>query len=213
MAPISGKPKDLRSNLPSKPLTIKGSDRLCLFGRTGSGKTTLAKYLIEQVPRYVVLDPKGTFNVEGIPVVKSFSRMQDRQIVRPKWNADTYMVFDHAMLSAYKQRNIVVYLDETTMHTKPTVINPTLGMLIRLGRERGVGTWCASQRPKNIPSAIFTEAEHIFSFPLNFRLDREKVESFTADGVADEIATLQGHDFVYFRVHASELRHMPALKL
>lgn len=209
----TGSRSGLTSNQSAKRLIISGADRVCLFGRTGSGKTTLARHLLGQVPRFVVLDAKGTFTMDGVRVLSSFRRSEERQIVRPRWGNNAAEVFDEAMVNAYRSGNIVVYLDETTMHTRASSLNPTLAMLIRLGRERGIGTWCASQRPKNIPSAVFTEAEHIISFPLNFRPDREKIESFTADGVADAISGLEGHDFVYYRVIDSELRHMPAIAL
>jgi hypothetical protein len=63
-----------------------------------------------------------------------------------------------------------------------------------------------SQRPKDVPSAIFTESEHFFIFRLTFEADRDKVASFTSDAIGERIAKLRGHECVYYNVLTDETR-------
>lgn len=106
---------------------------------------------------------------------------------------------------------MVIYGDEATLLTRPTILEPTLGKAIRTGRERGVAVWLSSQRPKNIPSEVFTESEHFFVFQLTYEDDFRKVASFTGDRMWEHAETVwpeelegtdrQNHDCIYYSVH------------
>lgn len=102
--------------------------------------------------------------------------------------------------AAWTAGGTVIYVDETTLITPARTLLPALGKAIRTGRERMVGVWCASQRPKELPSAIFTESEHIFTFCLSYSKDRDKVREFTSDGYGDAIDGLDGHRFAHYDV-------------
>lgn len=173
------------------------SDRVCIFGKSGSGKTTLVRHLLQQYPRYVVLDGKRTYE-DGSPIISKFDKRKPRQIIRvPSENeTDNWRL---VMRDIFKNdRKRVVYLDETTFLTPPRIIVPELGDLIRAGRELKLGVWCGSQRPRDIPSAVFTETNHFFIFRLSYEPDRDKVVSFTGDIVKPLIDKVRGHDTIYY---------------
>jgi hypothetical protein len=65
-----------------------------------------------------------------------------------------------------------------------------------------------SQRPKKIPSEVYTESEHFFVFKLRYKPDRQRVVEATSDAVGALIDTLQGHEFVYFNAETGDLRKM-----
>lgn len=183
-------------------LSLRTDNRIALFGRTGSGKTTLVKHLLSHFPRWVVLDAKHTYKAKGVKVVKQFDKRLDQQIIRvpPVGGRGEEALWSAAIESVWQRGDAVLYVDETTLITKPRVLLPALGKAIRTGRERGVGVWCASQRPKDLPSAIFTECEHIFCFQLQFSADRDKVVSFTADDLGRYLERVKWHEFVHFDV-------------
>lgn len=180
---------------------IQADQRVCLFGRTGSGKTTLAKRILSSATfRWAALDPKHDLSIPGIPVVSKFNEDLDRQIIRVPFDENEYFAWDDAIDGVWENGNRILYVDETTLLTPPRSLRASLGRAIRTGRSRGVGVWCASQRPKDLPSAVFTEAEHFFVFQLTFKADREKVCSFTTDAISDALPKLRNHDYVYYNV-------------
>lgn len=182
-------------------LHIRSDQRVNLFGRTGSGKTTQAKRMLAACSsNWVVLDAKHDFRLADTPVVRAFQAKLTRQIIRVPIGGDEELGWDTAIWATWERGNAILYIDETTLITPARTLRPALGAAIRTGRSRGLGVWCASQRPKDLPSAIFTETEHFFVFQLNFEADREKVASFTSDILLEPLARLRGHDFIYWNI-------------
>jgi hypothetical protein len=74
-----------------------------------------------------------------------------------------------------------------------------LATLVRLGRQRGFGTWFASQRPKDVPSLFFTESEHWLIFDLLTQDDRDKVAGYAGDEVRKRLT--KPYSFWYMAPH------------
>jgi DNA helicase HerA-like ATPase len=194
-------------------LNIRPNDRLFFAGRTGSGKTTLAKGLLNGVAKFVVIDPKHTFTMSGIPTKPHFDKNLDRQIVRvpmydkrkDKRRTAEMERFADVINDVWKAGNRVLYIDELTLVTRPRPLLPELAKAIRTGRERGLGVWTGSQRPTEIPSEVFTESEHIFVFQLGYMRDRMKVTHFTTDAIYRVMEGLRGHSFAYYNVRDNRM--------
>lgn len=193
-------------------IRIARDDRVDFFGRTGSGKTTLARTLLRlaDVP-FVVFDPKHRYTDGQVPIGTSYRRRRREQIVRAPASltgADEAWFWDEQFYNVWKDGGRLLYVDEVTLVNPSTrILLPEYSRCIKTGRERGVGVWNGSQRPKDIPSAVFTEAEHFAIFRLQWSADRDKVASFTSDHIARHLAQLQRegrpakHDWVYFNVN------------
>lgn len=203
-------------------VNISRTERACFFGRTGSGKTTLARSLLHScnLP-YAVLDPKHRYRDEGVKVTHSFNRKLAEQIIRvdPIGGDAELDLWDEVIYDIWKHGDTIIYADEATLLTPPRSILPELGRALRTGRERNVGVWIGSQRPKDIPSVVFTEAEHFFLFKLQWEADREKVASFTSEHVERPYREMlrEGratkHDFIYYGVEDDRLIRCRATKL
>jgi DNA helicase HerA-like ATPase len=193
----------------SPTINLKPEDRAAFFGRTGSGKTTLAKALLLGYKRFVVIDAKHTVNMgPAIPIRRDFDKKLDRQIIRvpmydkkrDKRRTAELERWEDVIDAVWRAGNRIMYVDELTLITRPRPLLPSLAKAIRTGRERGLGVWSGSQRPKEIPSEVFTESEHFFIFQLGYALDRLKVVKFTRDELWKTTASIEGHRFTYFGV-------------
>ena len=181
-----------------RPIRIAVDQRCCFFGATRSGKTTLAKGLLSSVARYVVIDQKYRFT-DGSPILTAYNPRKERQIIRIPPSRDEQADIDDCLDSIWRGPPTLVFVDELALvNPSRTVLRPTLSRLIRQGGESGFGVWCGSQRPKDLPSAVFTESEHFFLFRLRWRADREKVLDFTDERLAELLPRLRHHQCVYF---------------
>jgi hypothetical protein len=134
-----------------------------------------------------VIDPKHSWDFAGYERVQHYNPDPSvtRQVFRPRDDADEGWADLVDFLDDVWGYDIptVTYIDELTSVTQPRKAPRVLGTLVRLGRQRGFGTWYASQRPKDCPSLFFTEAENWAVFDLITQDDRDKVAGFMGDEV------------------------------
>lgn len=204
-------------------ISIDRNDRVDFFGRTGSGKTTLARTLLRlsDLP-FVVFDPKHRYRDGDVPVATRYQKRKREQIIRSPANltgADEAYFWDEQFFNVWRDGGRILYVDEVTLvNPSPRVLLPEYSRCIKTGRERGVGVWNGSQRPKDIPSPIFTEAEHFAVFRLQWQADRMKVASFTSDWMIDHLDDLQRggatrkHDWCYFNVDDDKIIRVQATR-
>lgn len=189
-----------------------------MLGRTGCGKTTLVKYLLDDPmkPYTIVYDAKGMMKASEW---KNFSLITDYQTViesdpvetpriiyQPPFeatlNPDEQNDFFYWIYNRYYTR---VYVDEA--YSLLGGINPSKGLLACLsrGRERGISTVVSSQRPARIPAITLSEAEHFYIFSLTHPADKQRVEDITAGRITSEdIEDLKPHQFLYYNAWTNQ---------
>lgn len=183
------------------------SDRALLVGQTGSGKTVLAECLL-QFRRYVVVcDPKRRIQWTGYTIhqtLKSLTQAKgDKLIYRPSHDAirewdSTDDEVQRFFEWVYRRGNTTLYVDESYMVTRGEELPRFYHAALTQGRELGVETWSATQRPMNVPQVIMSESEHVYAFRLRMPQDRAKVERIC--GIPDSLLEdIPKHRFYYAR--------------
>lgn len=168
---------------------IKRSEHVFVAGRTGSGKTYLAKKYLANYDHVAVLDTKGTFTWDEVDpkelqVVTSISELgganKSKIIYRPTWEELEIEYYDAFFKWAYMRRNTIVLVDEAmSVCPSPFKIPDYYKAILTRGRELNVSVWSLTQRPSGIPQVIMSEATHFFIFDLNLAKDREKIVHIT----------------------------------
>lgn len=169
-------------------MKITSAQRLALAGKTGSGKTFLAQYLLRTFKRLIVVDPKMSlgipkWNLEPLDS-KNLKELRKGESARvriwqpPAFDNSGFPVWDAVFELAWELGNICVYIDEMYSVCNNGRMSWPLRRLYTQGREPQIGVWASTQRPSFVPLEMFSEAEWDFTFMLRLEKDRKKI----ADG-------------------------------
>lgn len=196
---------------------IPTNQHVFIAGRTGTGKSFLAKKYLSGYKNVVALDTKGFLpqdwtepGPEDLTVITKLGDIDkvktSKIIYQPdlgEMNEDYYNAFFQWI---YLRKNTIVWIDEV-MSICPTPYKIPFyyqGILTR-GRQRNVAAWSLTQRPSGIPQIIMSESSHFFIFDLNLPQDREKIVKVT--GIEDfwEVPSKAGpaynaYNFWYYNV-------------
>lgn len=206
----------------SFPYSSLGSGtRIALFGRSGSGKSYLGKWMILRSTsmRWIVLDTKHDpiFDdwhiVTGLPSARQMTEAWGRHanvVVRPAPDENNDAILDLwlAMLhDAFTRFGILI--DETYQVAYGTRAGPGFTGLVTRGRVRGQTVIMGSQRPAWVPRYVFSEAVGYCIMSLNLKGDRERVAEMVGDRwYRDVMAPMQRRQWLYYDVDNDRLLKM-----
>jgi len=184
-------------------IRITASERVLFVGATGSGKTLLARRLMQPLRRIIVIDPKHTFTAPGFKNADKlhfWQRKEFRIITRPDRGNDERL--RDMIEKVYKDGNLTIYVDElSSLADRFPLTLETLEDIARTGREKMVSLWTAVQRPRWTPKIFATETESFFIFNLRAQEDRDYISGFAGDVFR---TPLEPHEFFYCRADANE---------
>jgi adenylate kinase family enzyme len=181
----------------AKPLiSIKPSEHVTFMGTTGSGKTVLARRLLETLDRVIVIDPKHEYRAEGFERafrMPHFWERSFRLIWRPRRSDDERLA--DMLYRLFRKKHLTVYVDELTSITDlfPKTTDQ-LSDMIRTGREPEVTLWSSYQRPVWVPRWFISESRHKFVFTLDDQEDRDRAAKFLGASAKEPVPM---HRFLY----------------
>lgn len=111
-------------------------------------------------------------------------------IYRPSWAWRRSLdLWDRLAWHCFRWGNVVYYVDETRAVTGDSTDPPEgLSAVVQMGRERNVGCWIATQRPKRIPLNLLSECDHYFVFHLGHPADRALMAELTETPEVREVS-------------------------
>lgn len=175
-------------------------EHVTVLGPTGSGKTHLLWQLVEktahpEVPAVVLaMKPKdSTASKWGRQL--EFRTVRDwppsRNLFRAKpsgwmlWPKHTFdvdidddaheRIFGNALHDSYRRGNRIVVVDELLAATDLHLERRMRALWTR-GRSMGTGLWGGTQKPTNIPTYAYGQAQHLFLFNDPDRRSRDRFD-------------------------------------
>lgn len=204
--------------MPENLIEIQLNERVYIVGKTKSGKTFLARHLMRPVKRLVVIDPKNGLKDWGLEewnseTIKVFEDGGDIQLrVGPEPGRDLTEYWNDIFWTIYEVGNCVVYIDEIYLLAEGNKYPQALKFIWTTGRERDIGAFSISQRPRYIPKYLISEAEHFFVFRLLLEDDRKFVASFTHADMANPIPRGDEHGFYYMSLDSYEPKYVSKMR-
>ena len=197
-------------------IRIATDERIFFCGRTGSGKTTLAKFICKGVQRLVVLDSKGTLHDWNLEPDSAETReaMRQGENIRIRFHQpvdEPEVYWEKVFRFVFEVQDLVVYIDELYMIVEPGRQAPdAMRACYQQGREFGIGMWASTQRPSWVPGFTMSEDDHWFMFRLMKLKDRQTMAEYMTDQVAEETIK-DKHGFWYMNVDQDEPIYVPSL--
>jgi hypothetical protein len=166
----------------------RANDRIAIVGRNGTGKTTMAVWLLSHADYdrkpHLIVDYKGEvlfrdlqkIAPDGITEISVTGNMPTKKglyIVRPVPSIDDEAI-ERMLWKVWENQRTGVYVDEC--HLLPS--NDALKACLVTGRSRQIPMTIISQRPVWVPREAFSEANHHIAFDISRRDDRKTAGEF-----------------------------------
>ena len=175
--------------------TLDPGVRAIAAGRTGSGKTTLAAYLMARRSRqhWLILNAKHTAGYKSLPDVNVLTKFNAREMEKSiNKHRFTLLNFARNEMSPEFQDTVISYthdnfeniglcVDELYyLHDQGRPGEGLIAWLTR-GRERQQTFLGLMQRPKWVSKFCFSESDIIIGMALNLRDDRKTMVEMSGD--------------------------------
>jgi len=175
------------------------SERVTVIGRTGSGKTQKAAWLLSYAnfheQPWVIIDYKYDSllnSIEGIGEcdLKKVPDKPGLYIAHPPQGGD--FIVDNFFWQVWAKENCGIFIDEAFMTPSYRRFH-AYNALLTQGRSKHIPIISLTQRPAWISPFVFSESDYFSVFHLNSRTDQKKVEDFVPFDMKESLQEYHSH--------------------
>ena len=170
-------------------LNWQQGEHITLVGTTGCGKTTLAQALLPKRKFVLILATKpkdpviDQFKGDGYTVMRDWfafdPKTTPRVLLWPRpdrsirtTRAKQKELFSQVLEDVFNAGGWCVYIDEAQYFTGDLRLEPELNHLWQMGRAMKMSLMVGNQRPRHIPLAAYSQAQHLYVWGNRFPRDR-----------------------------------------
>ena len=172
-------------------------EHIVIFGQSGTGKSTLLKYLVRQIgqKKPVWIWDYGLQH-EIFPIVESLDQLYYGNLVYRPSSGDEDE-FNQFCLIALQQHNLTIAVEEVQEYANKFRFPTPLSRIVRVGRGKGLTYIAVSQRPAEVHNAIISNSHHRFIFRLDLPPDILYLKRWV-NCSEDTIKNLPNYYFYYY---------------
>jgi len=199
----------------------KQGEHVAVIGMTGSGKTTLARQLLDlRGPRIMLVTKVDDVSWSGWKTVRKAEAIvppresQKGPLAYRLWPQyeRSKLEFARALALAWSDGHWCVYLDEL-YHLEEIGLKTPVIKLLTQGRAKKVSVMLGVQRPAWVTRFALSEPTHIFAFQMGDKRDLKALSDGISDSFAAEVARLERYHFAYYNKMTRETRTGTATNL
>lgn len=187
-----------------------------IFGRTGTGKSTLFKAMVRASRRCIVIDPKSEHHDIGA-VVASYDEF------KAHWNANYragrwHIVLQPAALKeldtaeprealrpylkavAWKGKRYLVAIDEVDRFMTIHKTDRDISTIINLGRAWGVHLVAVARRGQAVHNELISQCSDLYLFQMTKDNDVDYFTEFIGEENADRVRRLDTYECLHWSV-------------
>lgn len=147
-------------------LALKSTDRICICGLPGTGKTVFCRWIASEIdalrrlgepPNILIIDP-----------LNQYQQFPDECRYIPR--QETPQELESICRRLYSRSNMTLIIEEAEQYlSQNRPILPYTSGLIRMGRNWGIGVVAVTRRIQDINKRFFDLAQHVFFFRCGFK--------------------------------------------
>lgn len=198
-------------------------EHVAIIGPTGQGKTTVMDALLPQHPYVVVFATKPRDESMDRLIAEGYQRIDRWQSIpavrmpkRVLWpdargiGAKTTQtaVFRDAFDRIYREGGWTVAIDELWVFSQLFKLDEEIKTYLFQARSLGISLLAATQRPVDVPVALYDQSTHLFFFRDNDEMNLRRIGGLSysnADTIRDLVANLNRYQFLYVNTRTGRM--------
>lgn len=194
-----------------KKIEFSETDKIFAMGRSGCGKSYLAKRIQEKYPRKIIFDTLYEYDTKGADVAENFISFCEKlkKINKEKTknftliyrldldSDDNTAELDEALKLIYYLGDCLVVIEEVQIFATSHNLPKWLKNMVLTGRHQKIGVLFTSQRMGEINKTVLSQCSHLFIGNMVEQNDQRYISGFIGDDVS-ELAGLEDREFIYF---------------
>lgn len=186
-------------------------DKILILGRSGCGKSFLAKKIVSAYPRLIIFDPLDEHATATMPFVFNFDQFAEslkkisdekiksfKLVVKIDTDIENFIeIFDLYARLLYEFGDTMVLIEEVQDFCTPYLIGKFFKKCMTSGRHKDLSFCFTTQRPSFLNKNIFSQSTHIFVGNL---IDQNDVKTVTncIDAEKKDVTSLDDCHFLWF---------------
>jgi hypothetical protein len=196
------------------------TDKFLVLGRSGCGKSYLARKIQTIYPKRIIFDPLGEYYSErgpGVFHVTSFNEFSAKLVELKQKplkrftivfnfdpeTSDHRLIFNECLRLVYYFGNVLVVIEEAQLFATTHELCQWFRNMMLTGRHQGLALLFTSQRPGELHKTILSQCTHVFAGQLIDKNDMNYLSAVFGEK-SKTLAHLSERRFLYFKLGIKE---------